>query len=147
MGQSRFEVHFVRSPLTLILTCLAILMIPVTWIAAWLVSTAVHELAHLLMALLLSVNVHGMTIDAGGAVIETEPMEPLQEFLCASAGPLAGCQLMSVGRLFPLIALFAFCQTLWNLLPFGDHDGARMLRALWTMIRKIPCKVLQERVQ
>lgn len=147
MREFRFRFCFDRNPLTLFFLSLVLLTVPISWVLAWVITAAVHELGHLLMAWLLSVRVYGMTLGAEGASIETEAMEPLEELLCAAAGPAAGCLLLLGGRQFPLIAFFAFCQTVWNLLPLGNRDGSRILRSLWLLARKIPCKRCQERVQ
>ena len=142
-----FKIRLDRNPCNLFLLCLILLTVPITWLFAWTISAAVHELGHLLMAWLLSVRVYGISLSTGGASIETESMEPLQELLCAAAGPAAGCLLLLLGRWFPMLAFSAFCHTAWNLLPFWQRDGSRIVRSLWLMARKIPCKRCQERVQ
>ena len=147
MRKSRFSIRFAQDPLTLFLFSLVLMTTPLSWVVAWFVCVAVHELGHLLMAWLLSVRVYGMTLGIWGASIEMEAMDPIQELMCAAAGPAAGCLLLFIGKLFPLLALFAFCQTVWNLLPFGQQDGARIIRSIWLMLRKIPCKLCEEGVQ
>ena len=143
----RFEIRLRPGPWSSFLLCLLILTVPLTWLAAWLVSVTVHELGHLLMTRILGISVYGVSVGLSGARIETEPMVPWQALLCSAAGPLAGALLISLRHYLPLPALFAYFHTLWNLIPFGAHDGARILTALWEMVRKIPCKPGQERIQ
>ena len=147
MPGSRFELRLDVKPWMSVLLCILLLTLPVTWLAAWLVSVAVHELGHLLMLRILSIPVYAVIVGLGGIRIETAPMAPGQELLCALAGPMAGCLLVRFGRWFPLAAVFAFVHTAWNLLPIGNSDGARALRSLWAFVRKIPCKQTRERLQ
>lgn len=130
-----------------IMLSLMLLVLPLPWVLTMLACVFTHEMGHLLAARLLSVPVFGITFDHSGARIETGPMEPPQEILCALAGPLAGCLLIALGRWFPLAALFAFLQTGFNLLPLGTLDGGRVLRCIRSLCRKRPCKPGQERVQ
>lgn len=129
------------------LLCLALLILPLRWIMAWLISVFAHEAGHLLMLRLCSVPVSSVRFRFGGAVIETGNMKPGTAFLCAAAGPLAGSMLILLGRWMPLVALFAFCHTVWNMIPIPGHDGQRAISALWEMVRNIPCKPAQDRVQ
>ena len=147
MHSSRFELRLAEEPWAFFVICLVVLLIPIWWVLAWLVSMVLHELGHLMMAKLLSVPVYGMTVGITGARIHTAPMDPGKEFLCAAGGPVMGIILLFLGRWMPLVALCAFFHTVWNLLPVGRRDGARMLRCLWLMVRKIPCKPEEERVQ
>lgn len=147
MPKFRFEFRLAQEPWIYFILCLALLITPITWLFAWCISVAVHETGHLLMTKVLSVPVYGLTLGINGARIHTAPMEEWQELLCALAGPMAGLLLVCLGRWIPLIALFSFVHTAWNLLPLGNRDGARVLRSLWGLIRKIPCKPGRERVQ
>lgn len=114
----------------LLLLALTLLVMPLRWVAAWVLSTAVHELGHLLAARLLDAEVRSMELGAGGAKILTGPMNCRQELLCAIAGPAAGGVLILLGRWFPRLALCAGLQTAYNLLPLGELDGGRVLRCL-----------------
>lgn len=143
----RFEFCSTQEPWIYLILSLVLLTAPISWIVAWIISVVFHETGHLLMAKLLSVPVYGMRMGVMGAKIDTAPMDLIQELLCAAAGPLAGCLLLLLRRWLPLTALFAFFHTVWNLLPVGASDGARMARCISGLVRKIPCKPGRERVQ
>ena len=72
MRKSRFSIRFAQDPLTLFLFSLVLMTTPLSWVVAWFVCVAVHELGHLLMAWLLSVRVYGMTLGIWGASIEMD---------------------------------------------------------------------------
>ena len=131
----------------LVAASLALLLLPITWVIAWGISVLVHECGHILAAEAMKVPIYRIRVGITGAKIETGPMEPLQELVCALAGPLAGYLLIVFGRWLPLTALFAFFHTLWNLIPIGTLDGARVLRSISALNRKIPCKPAVEQVQ
>lgn len=147
MQSSRFELRLAEEPWAFFIICLVILLAPLWWVLSWLFSVVLHELGHLMMAKILSVPVYGITIGISGARIDMAPMDPGREFLCAAGGPIMGIILLLLGRWMPLVALCAFFHTAWNLIPVGKRDGARMLHSLWALVRKIPCKPGEERVQ
>ena len=123
--------------------CLAvqILLLPVNWIAAATFSAAVHELSHLLLLRLCSVQVYRLQLHGFGAILDTAPMEPREELLCALAGPVGSFLLLIGIRWFPRIALCGLVQGLFNLIPLGTMDGARVTGSLFRLLpRKSPCK-------
>ena len=147
MRASWFEWDLSARGYSAFLLAVVLLTVPLTWIISWCISVAIHELGHLLMLWLLGVKIQGIRFGFKGALIYTEPMGNIRELLCALAGPLAGCSLLLLRRWMPLTSLFAFCHTFWNLIPLPGNDGARILGTLWAMVRKIPCKPGQERLQ
>lgn len=111
-----------------ILGAAAILMVPLRWLMGAAVAAGVHELGHLLVLKWMGVPIRGMRIGFGGAKIETAPMTRWEELIAAAAGPGAGLALTLFARWIPCCAVCAAVQTAFNLLPFGEQDGKRILR-------------------
>ena len=138
------EIRVALEPGALPVLALVILLVPLRWILAWTLSVFIHEIGHLLAVGIMGIPVYRISFGASGARIETGPMEPSQEVWCALAGPLAGAGLVFLGCWLPMTAVCAFFHTIVNCLPLGNLDGGRVARCL---LRKIPCKPKQERVQ
>ena len=113
---------------------LLLLMIPFRFLFAFIVAAAVHELFHTAAITLLKIPVRSLRIGMRGMIIETHPMSPKQELLCAAAGPLGGMLLLLFLREIPLIAMVGMIQSVYNLLPVYPTDGGRILRCLTSMI-------------
>lgn len=113
---------------------LLILALPLNWVISALLAAMVHELGHILVLRIYSVPVHGLRIRAGGAILDTVPMEPKAEFLCALAGPVFSFLLLTLVRYFPRISLCALIQGCFNLLPIGDLDGARVVKSAFCLM-------------
>lgn len=111
-----------------ILGAAAILMVPLRWLMGAVAAAGVHELGHLLALKWMGVPIRGIRIGFGGAKIETEPMTRWVELIAAAAGPVAGLVLVLFARWMPCCAVCAAVQTAFNLLPFGEQDGKRILR-------------------
>ncbi len=119
---------------------LMLLLFPVRFLAGVLLAAAVHELGHLLAIRLTGGKVRRICLRAGGAVIETAPMTPGREVLCALAGPAAGAMTVLAWRFYPELALAGLVQTGVNLVPIYPMDGGRV-------VRNICCKLRDFRVQ
>lgn len=107
---------------------LLILLIPLRWLTAAIVSVAVHELFHIGAIRCFGHHICSIHIGADGARIQTPPMPLWQELLCALAGPIGGIFLLLFARWFPMLALCSGFHTLYNLLPVYPQDGGRALR-------------------
>lgn len=109
---------------------LMVLVLPLPWLLAILLSSTVHELCHLAAVRISGVPVIGLRLGGGGAYLETAPMTPLQAVICALAGPVGGLLLLFSARWMPRTALCAAVQSFYHLLPVYPLDGGRALRSL-----------------
>ena len=109
---------------------LALLILPLDWIVAWVLAALVHEAFHYAALRLCGAGVYEIQIRAFGAAMETEALSGVSGFLCAAAGPLGGLLLLFTARWMPRLALCGFAQTVFNLLPVYPLDGSRALRAV-----------------
>ncbi len=103
---------------------------------------AVHELGHILAFSALGEPSPRLSFACGGLRLASEhPLSHVGEGLVAAAGPLSnllcGALLLLLAHFHEgareyliVCALFHFSSGLWNLLPIGDLDGARILSAL-----------------
>lgn len=111
-----------------------LLLFPAQITAGFLLAAAVHECGHILAIRRTGGRVRRLVLRGAGASLETDPMEPGQELLCALAGPAAGALTVAAWRGFPELALAGLVQTVFNLLPVYPLDGGRALacaRKLW----------------
>jgi len=108
---------------------LAVMLIPIRWLFAWMLATAVHELSHYLCLQLCGCRVFGIQIGWNGAVIDSQFDSWGREVLCALAGPVGGCLLLLTAQWLPRAALCALFQTAYNLLPVYPLDGGRAMYA------------------
>ena len=121
-----------------LLGALALLMLPIHWIAAAVIAAGVHEACHLIALKLCGCRLAGFSIGSSGATIETEPLSPVAEMICSLAGPLGSLALLLVARWMPHIALCAAVQGIFNLLPVPALDGGRAAFLLVEVIRRKP---------
>lgn len=115
----------------------ALLILPLSFFASFLMAALVHELCHYLMLWLNDVNVYRVSIGPFGAAMETEAMAPGKEVLCALAGPVGSFLLVACYRAIPGIALCALIQGCFNLLPIYPLDGGRVIKGVLELL-KIP---------
>lgn len=113
-----------------ILLSIALLIIPLPWLTAWVISAAIHEVSHYLALRLLKVEVISVVIGAAGATINTGPISWKKEVFCALAGPVGGLLLCLSASWFPRLALCAMAQSVFNLLPVYPLDGGRAVRCV-----------------
>lgn len=124
-----------------------LLILPLPWVTAILLSSAVHELCHYWAAKLNHLNVSSIQLRATGVYMHIEAMLPRQEVICALSGPLGGLVLLLFGKYCPRTALCAIAQSFYHLLPVLPLDGGRAfhgLLAYWGVPRKhILCPIIE----
>lgn len=111
-----------------------ILLVPLPLSVSWIIAVLVHELSHYLALCLCGVEVFRLRLRYFGVLMDTGPMTKKQELLCALAGPCGGFFLLFCRRWFPHIAICAFIQSLYNLMPMFSMDGGRALRCALTSL-------------
>lgn len=113
-----------------------LMLVPLRWLAAAGGAACVHELGHLLAVHILDGRVLCLTVRQTGLVMETTCMTPGKCLAAALAGPLCGLMLAAGAGHWPLTALCALIQSIWNLLPLGKSDGRTILRCIMTLFRE-----------
>ena len=116
---------------------LMLLLFPLRFLAGVLLAACVHEYGHILAVRLSGGKILGIRLHAGGARIETSPMEPGKEAICAISGPAAGALCILLRQWFPELALAALVQTIFNLLPLYPLDGGRVVRNICCKLRDL----------
>ena len=114
--------------------CISLLFLPIHLIVVWCTAAAIHELGHIFAMRLMKIRILRMTIDFGGTKIVSGYMHPTAEWVCAIAGPCLGLMCLCFAKTAPLLAICAFVQNAYNLLPFQNHDGERVLRIVLSML-------------
>ena len=127
MGHRRWEV----TPGFCILWAFLILTLPPGFLAAAVFAALVHEAFHAGAVRLWGGRILGMTLGAGGMVMEVTAMDPGRELVCALAGPAGSLLLTFLPA--PTAALCGLCQGLFNLLPLMPLDGGRALGCILEM--------------
>ena len=109
----------------------------------FLLSSACHEIGHLLTMRLFGVPVLSVRLGGAGAVIEAIFPDYKKEILCALAGPVAGVILgLLLLRSLPQMAMVSLFLSAVNLLPLYPLDGGRILRSCLFLL----CPTWAERV-
>lgn len=115
----------------LIFLCALFYFDPAGTFAPFLLSSALHEIGHILCLVALEVPIEEIRISCNGAVIRTRSLPYVSEFFAAASGPAANLLLFSFfHRSFPLFALINLCLFTYNSLPLYPLDGGRILRAV-----------------
>lgn len=112
------------------LCAVSVLFLPLKWLLGFAVAVTVHELSHYLALRMQKIPIYSVKISDCGVNIATEILTRKQEFLAAIAGPTGGLLFMLATHRLPYISVCALIQSLYNLLPIGNSDGARALTCL-----------------
>ena len=113
----------------LLCACLAagLLFDPMGFLRMTLVCAFVHESGHVLAYMLCAHKLPGLHFSAGGIGLSgAEQLPRTQELWVLAAGPLAN--FIMAALLF--LAAVSLCTGVYNLMPFGVLDGARLLQNL-----------------
>lgn len=117
------------APSSLVIFAILVLLIPLKWLAAWIIAVFVHEIFHYLALTAGKQTIDSISINIYGVKISTCPLTNLQTIICAFAGPAGGLLLLFFSKLYPQLALCALIQSVYNLLPIYPLDGGRILFA------------------
>ena len=108
-----------------------ILFLPIQWCFSVILAGIIHELFHMAAVLLCGGNILSISLSFTGAKIDTGPLTPQKQALCALAGPLGSFLILPLAYIFPELTLCGLIQGAYNLLPIYPMDGGRALRAVF----------------
>ena len=109
-----------------------LLLLPLRWAMGAFLAAFIHECSHYLSIRLLGGQVYSVTLGGNGALMETAPLTPCREALCALAGPLGSFSLLLIAEYFPEAAVCGLIQGAYNLIPIYPLDGGRVMRCLFS---------------
>ena len=117
-------------PNTYIYLVLLMFLVPIKWLAAWLLAVSFHELCHWAAVKLCGGEIFELAVGIGGAKMECGPLTNGKRLLAVLSGPIGGLALVLLGRWLPRTALCSWLLSIYNLLPLRPLDGGRALEIL-----------------
>ena len=130
-----------------ILWAFLLLVLPLHLLLAAMGAALFHELCHGLAIYATGGKITRLTVGAGGMVMETTPMPPGREALCALAGPVGSFLLACLSLWMPLAAICALVQGCFNILPLYPLDGGRALRCLLEWLMPVQAERIRKLVE
>lgn len=121
---------FIVSPGFCVCIALSLLVLPFSWVFAWLSASIIHEICHYFALRLTDSDVCSISIGTLGARIEADIPSYGREVLCATAGPLGSLSLILLAKWCPKVAICGLVQAVYNLLPVFPLDGGRAVLCL-----------------
>ena len=121
-------------PYFLIWLALLFAMIPLRFVLSAFVAALFHEMCHIAALKFLKYPVLDISVGGFGAKIHTVGLSGWAEIAIALAGPLGGFMLIPFAKWIPAISLFAFIQSIYNLLPVYPMDGGRVLSSVLGLV-------------
>ena len=115
-----------------VVLAVSIIFLPLRWVLAWLVATIFHEFCHYSALSLLGYRISRLSFGIHGAIMHVEWMRWSHQLICTLAGPIGSLVLLLFRKIFPEIALCAFIQSTYNMLPIMPMDGGRAISCLLT---------------
>ena len=116
---------------------IAVLLLPIKWIAVWLVAIIVHELAHYLALRCFHCNCKEFRVGVGWIHMDAGALSIPQIILSTLAGPLASFSLLIFYRFVPELAICGCVHGFVNLLPLFPLDGGRICRCISSHSNKL----------
>lgn len=130
-----------------ILWALLLLVLPLRLLLAAAAAAVIHEFCHGLVICCAGGQIYGLTVHAGGMVMETDSMTPGREIACALAGPAGSLALTGLWRWVPLLGLCGLVQGCFNLLPLYPLDGGRVSACLLRIAAPERGKRIQQAIE
>ena len=130
-----------------ILWAFLLLILPLHLLMAAMGAALFHELCHGLAIYATGGKITRLTVGAGGMVMETTPMPPGKELLCALAGPAGSFLLASLYWKMPMVAVCGMVQGCFNILPLYPLDGGRALRCLLEWLMPVQAERIRKLVE
>ena len=130
-----------------ILWALLLLVLPLNLLLAAMGAALFHELCHGLAIYATGGKITRLTIGAGGMVMETTPMPPEKEALCALAGPAGSFLLASLYFRIPMVAVCGMVQGCFNILPLYPLDGGRAMKCLLEWLFPVQAEKIRKFVE